>query len=175
MNITPELRLILSNQYRILALLSQQNGDRRNVAHFGHLADIFQDGIENEYDRAGENLYLRPSIPPKISRFVSQVVDMFVEVQSAAVELEMPPADIARARFPRFHYSLEREHSYASYHYSARATLRDGSPLQSVEHAEIPARPMVPIYERMLFHWRKSDDLQKLNAKDVKRILAAGE
>lgn len=175
MNITPELRIVLTNQYRILEMLSQQSGDRSSANEYRTLGDVFQNGIESGYDRAGEYLSSRPSIPAAVSRFVSQVVDMFVELQSAAVELEMAPADIARARFPRFHYAREREHSYASYHYSGRATLRDGSPLQSVKYEEIPARPMVPIYERMLFHWRKSDDPQKLNAKDVKRILAAGE
>lgn len=146
MNLSPQERLILSNQYRILALL-----DKRNAESYAESAAIVENGYELAYD------WLAPSIDAPVSAKVCQeVIDILNLFRYFAQAADREGATLPqRMRFVGFDGNNEGEHySFASFLVRRQGKWPDlflGKPTEDINSH----RHVLEGYLNMLRRWRE--------------------
>ena len=162
-NPTAEQRLILANQYEILALLDQRNGAAHRLQ-----AKRLRAGF---LDLAGAAAALGARLPASVHEEVSRILDMhlalYVAQQAGRVGDAIALRDIAFQGF-----DAVREAAYFDY---AQHLIRDeGRHSESRVGSGRAAVPKLPRYRRMLQAWQQAHNPDRLTDDDVARIVAAG-
>ena len=76
-----EQRVLLHNQYRILARLAESNGE--DGQPYKNFAKIVEAGYEGEYFRL-TNIFNEEGVPRNVSEEVKDILDMFLSLKRAA-------------------------------------------------------------------------------------------
>lgn len=142
MELTDAERLILSNQYRILAKLE---GDDE---HYSLMADTFHEGYKWLYDQYLDNL--GPNLDDDKATFVVDILDLYSSMRSSYRDLEDKSGiDADDLKFPGFDGNNEGDlMGFADMlvkHRRFVETLR--------KHGNNSHMPTVDIYRRMLACW----------------------
>lgn len=155
MGLTRTERIILANQYQILALLDKQNA--RDY-------DTIREALEDNYPLAYEGLFdrFRDGLTMEECGFVNEVLAMYDALQRTKV---------ADAHFPGFDGNNETMFMTYARHIRKREGRFDyldvGSPDLNSHF------PSVEGYRRMLDVWKRHDKSYELKADQAKEILAA--
>lgn len=161
MNLSPQERLILSNQYRILALL-----DKRNAESYEESAAIVENGYEIAYD------WLAPSIDAPVSAEVCQeVIDILNLFRYFAQAADRENQRLGpRLTFHGFDGNNEGEHySFASFLVRQQGKWPDlllGRPTWDLNSH----RPVLGDYQNMLRRWREHGGPTQLTMSQATEI-----
>jgi uncharacterized protein YfbU (UPF0304 family) len=165
MRLTPVERLLLSNQFQILAALHPEEAER-----YEELSEILDRGYEALYDRAFEAQFEEP-LTAADGQEVIDVLAMYEALQRAYDALPdkggLPPEAVA---FPGFDPRSEHQAGFAKFYCEA-----DGGRFQTVRRLPpdfTSRRPMRARYHAMLHRWQECPDKVHLTAADLARIVA---
>ena len=165
MRLTPVERLLLSNQFQILAALHPEEAER-----YEELSEILDRGYEALYDRAFEAQFEEP-LTAADGQEVIDVLAMYEALQRAYDALPdtggLPPEAVA---FPGFDPRSEHQAGFAKFYCEA-----DGGRFQTVRRRTadfISDQPMRAKYHAMLRRWEACADRTRLTAADLARIVA---
>ena len=165
MKLTPVERLILSNQFQILACLHPAEAER-----YQELSEVLDRGYEALYDRAFEAQFEEP-LSAADGQEVIDVLEMYEALQRAYDALPdkggLPPEAVA---FPGFDPRSEHQAGFVKFFCEA-----DGGRFQAVRRASADftsQRPMRARYHAMLRRWEAVPDKARLTAADLARIVA---
>lgn len=165
MRLTPVERLILSNQFQVLAGLHPEEAER-----YEELSEILDRGYEALYDRAFEAQF-EESLSAADGQEVIDILAMYEALQRAYDGLAdkggLAPEAVA---FPGFDPKSEHQAGFAKFYCEA-----DGGRFQDLRRLTpdfTSRRPMRPRYHVMLRRWEATPDKARLTAADLARIVA---
>ena len=163
MNLTIKDRLLLNNQYRILASLYPD--DRQ---YYEKASEILELGFELEYDTLTINID-NSVVTAKECEEVLDVLDMFSSLENSFANLsDKSEINEYHIRFAGFDGNNEvKQLSYATY-LKKDGRFADLKNVDSNSHA-----PLLSVYRRMLVEWYRSDNKYNLSKEDVIRIASA--
>lgn len=161
-------RLVLANQYKILALLDKGSADQWEAA--AEIVEEFQPytslpGIDAMLD------YSRDPLTVEDQGLVMDAIEVFAVLQDAEKAGAKPQAPYAASAFPGFDGNNETKlMAYAR-------DLRDRQ--HKWQYVEVASKdlnshhPTVDMYERMIAAWKNEGKPQKLSADQYRKIVGA--
>jgi uncharacterized protein YfbU (UPF0304 family) len=153
-------RVMMSNQFRILAKLDPQGG------RYAEFAEIVESGYEGLYDRVLEGL--SKPLPAEVSDEVFEIFDMYRSLERA-YEAKIPMPTEGRPQFAGFDGNNDRHYGVAHFILQELGLYAEqqGRPINSHSQAELH------IYRRMLAVWKKIGKPYPLTEQQVKEIVGA--
>lgn len=161
MDLSLKDRVILANQYRIRAVLDEEESE-----HWAKLAEIVEHGYKGQYYQFSNWFY--DELPVDECNEVSDVLQMFRSFDTANRDLKDHGIDPQKLVFNGFDGNDESKYLvYLQFLIDKedKWTEHKGRDLNS--HA-----PMMDRYRKMVEKWKTSADKYRLNADDLKRITA---
>lgn len=168
LELTLKERLVLAQNYRLLALQDPENKD-----HWERLEEVVAQGYTGMYWMLTEH-FAEQSLPEETSDYIHEVLQMWEAIGFAVEDGVYVPEDDAErhsAKFPGFDGNNEAELlGYANTFCSQEryeGLKRDGR----IPNSHMPTRDW---YERMLVVWRgRQDRYGRLTGAEVKALLSA--
>jgi len=163
MELSRKDRLILANQYRLLALL-----DKREAATYNRYVEILENGFEVEYENILQQID-EDVLTVEQAREVFDVMNMFRALKHNYDQLEDKEGiNNYPITFHGFSGNDEgKQWSFARY-------LQANQRFTDIGEGDLNSHgPELDTYRRMLPEWHKSADKFDLTKDDILRILAA--
>ena len=161
MELTKPERLILLNQYRILAKLEPDDSRASEEA-----CEILRNGYALEYEKLGS--YVDPAVSEAECREVKDILDMYRALKIARGKLPEETFGEGDTVFPGFDGNNETEHfAYATFLIETQNKWPESKRDPRNSH-----RPMLARYRSMLGSWEESANKWELTAEDAARILS---
>ena len=165
MKLTRVERLILCNQFRILAKLVPDEADTYDGWY-----EALADGYEMHYEDCCQNIY-EETMSVEDSREVIDTLTMFRVLKYAVRDMKVKPeVDDWRLKFAGYDGNYETQHmAYAEYF-----CKHDGGRFEDLEITDFNSHSAcVDGYGRMVTEWNKSKDINNPTKEEVERIAAA--
>jgi len=161
MELTKLERLVLLNQYRILAKLEPD--DSRNSEE---ACEILRNGYTLEYETLAR--HVDPDVSEEECREVRDILDMYRALKIARGDLPEGTFGEGDAAFPGFDGNNEPEHfAYAKFLMEIQNKWQESKQDPRNSH-----KPMLARYRSMLESWEESANKWELTAEDTARILS---
>ena len=160
---TAEQRLILANQYEILALLDVRNG----AAHRLQAKRLRAGFLDLAGAAAGLGDPLPSTVHDDVSRVLAMHLALYVAQQAGRVGDDIELREIA---FQGFDTGSEGPH----YAYAQHLIRDEGRHSESRVGSGQSQVPKLARYRRMLQAWQQAANPDRLTRQDVQRIVAAG-
>lgn len=155
-------RLLLRNQYEILAEVAKNPDDR---TFFKKACEIVQDGITGEYWQLLQGI--GEEITRDVCKKVSDILEMYKYLIHSAEKHNLPPV-----RFMGFDSNNEAEYGI---YIDFLAKEGNWAVVLGNGNADFNSHiPMVERYDVMLVAWRQTASRENLTPEDVGNILSAG-
>jgi len=166
MNLEFKDRLILSNQYRILAVLYPNEADS-----FRGAQKVVENGYELNYDWISEHISPQP-MSDEHCREVLDILEMFRHLGYAYDALEdKTEIDEHHIRFLGFDGNNEGAYlSYADYIINDTGRYQESKNAGDNLNSHMPT---IAMYRRMLRAWEPLRDKHPLEKEDIQQIVAA--
>lgn len=156
-------RLMLSNQYRILEKLHQD--DEYEKQGYARLAEIFEAGYASMYRHAMERI--SDQLPEETSAEVLSILDLHRAMLLSLGE-KPNPKDIERVRFEGFDANNEWTHLAFARFYANSGQRYPELQILNSHHSTLPR------YRKMLSEWERMGREPHLTRPQIDSILEAG-
>jgi uncharacterized protein len=168
MELTKKDRLLLINQYRILAAI-----DKPEESHYLELIEILQNGYEIFYSSVGE--WISDDMPEKEGRFVLNVLDLYRAIEDAKRSTRDPSLlEHHFAVFPGFDGNNEAEYlGFCRFLIEKQGKFQEQEQYLSQNDGMNSHMPMVDKYRRMLIAAGDITAVRRLSPEKILAILEA--
>lgn len=164
MSLEKKERLILANQYRILALIDQENADQ-----YAHWREALEYGYPSAYMQVFDDIY--DGLSEEECIFVVDVLSMYEALQNAHRKYGEEFGTAAAVAFPGF--DGNNETPFMTYARFIREKEGRFDYLTVAEEDLNSHFTSLAVYERMLEVWRKYDESLDLTIAAARDVLNA--
>jgi uncharacterized protein YfbU (UPF0304 family) len=166
--LTKKDRLILINQYRILAWLS-----RGEESHYLELIDILERGYEVFYSMVDE--WISEDMPESEGRFVLEVLSLYRAIEDVKRSSRDPRLlNHHLSIFPGFDGNNESEYlGFCRFLLEKQGKFQEQQQYLAVNDGMNSHRPMIDTYHRMLQAAGDISNVRRLSPEEVIAILEA--
>lgn len=169
MELSDRERLVLINQYQILANLDPDESE-----YYEECIEILRWGFEGLYHELTTQLNSEP-ISRSITQEVYDIADMFVAIEHALKEgVGIEGVNARYLTFHGFYANTESSHAAFASFVAKKPSTTLAHLAESTNSPNLDAHgPQLDAYQRMLLAWNESVDKFDLSAEDLARIAAA--